>query len=169
MFLTDCWVVEILEWVYKRSPRQKFYPTCSPDDKQEIGSSMTCHLWTASHVIIVFFSFHFSKFMLSFQLHSSPCLDLLPRQQHSTIYPFHSLYNRADLLTLQVVGGGQFTQQIVCVFNGFLSWLSMALPPEIVQKRHLELTILDVIADVWNPVVHHVGIVSLQWQQSLNY
>ncbi len=42
------------EWVYKRSPRQKLYPTCSPDDKQEIGSSMTCHLWTASHVIIVF-------------------------------------------------------------------------------------------------------------------
>jgi hypothetical protein len=32
------------DWVYKRSPRQKLYPTCSPDDKQEIGSSMTCHL-----------------------------------------------------------------------------------------------------------------------------
>jgi hypothetical protein len=36
----------------------------------------------------------------------------------------------------------------------------MALPPEIVQKHHLEWEILEVIE--WNPVVHHAVIVSLQ-------
>jgi hypothetical protein len=38
----------------------------------------------------------------------------------------------------------------------------MALPPEIVQKHHLEWEILEVIVVEWNPVVHHAVIVSLQ-------